>query len=170
MIEVDPSRLQKLVMRLFGPFLVRAYPFEEMFFLEHARKVREAVRRAVGECEGRLMVGSSTELNNEVPLANYLALRAAVLDSGSHGRVGSCCGVEQWQLVGLITQRSAVRIRPPRPHRHRTCRTREGVRPFVRYVMVPWWLERGGTTRSHPEHGSETSQRRRYCTRKGVGQ
>jgi 2,4-dienoyl-CoA reductase-like NADH-dependent reductase (Old Yellow Enzyme family) len=44
MIEVDPSRLQKLAMRLFGPFLVRAYPFEEMFFLEHARKVREAVR------------------------------------------------------------------------------------------------------------------------------
>jgi 2,4-dienoyl-CoA reductase-like NADH-dependent reductase (Old Yellow Enzyme family) len=43
MIEVDPSRLQKLALRLFGPFLLRAYPFEEMFFLEHARKVREAV-------------------------------------------------------------------------------------------------------------------------------
>ena len=26
-----------------------------------------------------------------------------------------------------------------------------------------WWPERGGTTRSHPEHGSETPQRRRYC-------
>ncbi len=26
-----------------------------------------------------------------------------------------CCGVEQRQLVGLITQRSAVRVRPPRP-------------------------------------------------------
>ena len=44
MIEVDPSRFQKLALRLFGPFLVKAYPFEEMFFLEHARKVREAVR------------------------------------------------------------------------------------------------------------------------------
>jgi 2,4-dienoyl-CoA reductase-like NADH-dependent reductase (Old Yellow Enzyme family) len=43
MIEVDPSRLQRLALRLFGPFLVRAYPFEEMFFLEHARKVRAAV-------------------------------------------------------------------------------------------------------------------------------
>jgi len=31
-------------------------------------------------------------------------------------------------------------------------------------------LERGGTTRSHPEHGSETPQRRRYCTLTGVGQ
>jgi len=35
---------------------------------------------AVLACEGRLMVGSSTELNNEVPLANYLALRDAVLE------------------------------------------------------------------------------------------
>ena len=30
------------------------------------------------------------------------------------------------------------------------------------------WLERGGTTRSHPEHGSETPQRRRYCPGNGV--
>jgi 2,4-dienoyl-CoA reductase-like NADH-dependent reductase (Old Yellow Enzyme family) len=44
MIEVDPSRLQKLAMRCFGPFLVRAYPFEEMFFLAPARQVRAAVR------------------------------------------------------------------------------------------------------------------------------
>jgi 2,4-dienoyl-CoA reductase-like NADH-dependent reductase (Old Yellow Enzyme family) len=44
MIEVDPSRFQKLVLRCFGPFVVKAYPFEEMFFLEHARKVRAAVR------------------------------------------------------------------------------------------------------------------------------
>ena len=28
---------------------------------------------------------------------------------------------------------------------------------------LPWWLERHGTTRSHPEHGSETCQRGRYC-------
>lgn len=44
MIEVDSSRLQKLALRCFGPFLVRAYPFEEMFFLEPARQVRSAVR------------------------------------------------------------------------------------------------------------------------------
>jgi 2,4-dienoyl-CoA reductase-like NADH-dependent reductase (Old Yellow Enzyme family) len=44
MIEVEPSRLQRLALRVFGPFLVKAYPFEEMFFLEDAKKVREAVR------------------------------------------------------------------------------------------------------------------------------
>src|SRR5689334_22228792 len=35
------------------------------------------------------------------------------------GRVGPCAhhrGVEQWQLVGLITRRSVVRIHPPLPH------------------------------------------------------
>lgn len=42
-------------------------------------QVRDAVRRAVDAAEGRLMVGSSTELNEEVPLANFLALREAVL-------------------------------------------------------------------------------------------
>jgi uroporphyrinogen decarboxylase len=43
--------------------------------------VREAVRRAIDGAGGRLMVGSSTELNNEVPLENYLALRETVLET-----------------------------------------------------------------------------------------
>jgi hypothetical protein len=43
--------------------------------------VRETVKRAIAAAEGRLMVGSSTELNNGVPLANYLALRDAVLET-----------------------------------------------------------------------------------------
>jgi hypothetical protein len=44
-------------------------------------QVREAVRRAIDAAEGRIMIGSSTELNNEVPLANYLALRETVLET-----------------------------------------------------------------------------------------
>jgi len=43
-------------------------------------EVRDTVRRTIDAAEGRLMVGSSTELNNEVPLDNYLALRDAVLE------------------------------------------------------------------------------------------
>jgi len=43
-------------------------------------EVRDAVRRAIDAAEGRIMIGSSTELNNEVPLENYLALRDAVLN------------------------------------------------------------------------------------------
>ena len=44
------------------------------------QQVRDAVRKAIDAAEGRLLVGSSTELNEEVPLANFLALREAVLD------------------------------------------------------------------------------------------
>jgi hypothetical protein len=43
-------------------------------------QVRDAVHRAVDAAEGRLLVGSSTEVNEDVPLANFLALREAVLN------------------------------------------------------------------------------------------
>lgn len=43
-------------------------------------QVRDAVRKAIDAAEGRILIGSSTELNEEVPLANFLALRAAVLE------------------------------------------------------------------------------------------
>lgn len=46
------------------------------------QEVKDAVRRAVDAAEGRLMVGSTTELNNETRLENYLALREAVLAYG----------------------------------------------------------------------------------------
>jgi 2,4-dienoyl-CoA reductase-like NADH-dependent reductase (Old Yellow Enzyme family) len=44
MIEVEPSRLQKVALRLFGPRLIREVPFDPMFFLPLARQVRAAVR------------------------------------------------------------------------------------------------------------------------------
>jgi 2,4-dienoyl-CoA reductase-like NADH-dependent reductase (Old Yellow Enzyme family) len=44
MIRVERSRLQRLALRAFGPLLVRAWPFEELFFLPLAREVRKAVR------------------------------------------------------------------------------------------------------------------------------
>jgi 2,4-dienoyl-CoA reductase-like NADH-dependent reductase (Old Yellow Enzyme family) len=43
MIEVEKSRLQKLTLRFFGRRIIKSYPFEEMFFLEDAREVRQAV-------------------------------------------------------------------------------------------------------------------------------
>lgn len=44
MIEVEKSRLQKVALRLFGSQIIQSYPFEEMFFLDDARAVREAVQ------------------------------------------------------------------------------------------------------------------------------
>lgn len=44
------------------------------------QQVRDAVRHAIDAAEGCIMIGSSTELNDEVPLANFLAMREAVLE------------------------------------------------------------------------------------------
>src|SRR5262245_13347393 len=44
MVAVAPTRLHKLILRLTGPLIIRAYPFEELFFLPMARAVRQAVR------------------------------------------------------------------------------------------------------------------------------
>jgi len=42
-IQGPRGLLEKLGLFLFGSFLVQTYPFEEMFFLEDARKLRQAV-------------------------------------------------------------------------------------------------------------------------------
>lgn len=44
MIAVEDSAAQRLALRLFGPRVIRAYPFEELFFLPLARVVRAAVK------------------------------------------------------------------------------------------------------------------------------
>jgi uroporphyrinogen decarboxylase len=61
-------------------FLCGGIDVSQLLPLGTPQQVRETVRRSIEAAEGRLMVGSSTELNNEVPLANYLALREMVLD------------------------------------------------------------------------------------------
>jgi 2,4-dienoyl-CoA reductase-like NADH-dependent reductase (Old Yellow Enzyme family) len=43
MIEVEENWLQKAALAMAGPFVVRKYPFEEMFFLDSAKRIREAV-------------------------------------------------------------------------------------------------------------------------------
>lgn len=43
MVEAEPSGLQRLAMQAFGPFVVRKYPFQEMFFLPEARVIRQSV-------------------------------------------------------------------------------------------------------------------------------
>jgi hypothetical protein len=61
-------------------FMCGAIDVSQLLPLGTPEQVREAVHRAIDAAEGRIMIGSSTELNNEVPLANYLALREAVLN------------------------------------------------------------------------------------------
>ncbi|MBP1687643.1 MAG: NADH:flavin oxidoreductase/NADH oxidase [Deltaproteobacteria bacterium] len=44
MIAVEKSWAQKLVLAVLGRAVIKEYPFKEMFFLKHARKIRKAVR------------------------------------------------------------------------------------------------------------------------------
>ncbi|MBM4460249.1 MAG: hypothetical protein FJ011_21200 [Chloroflexi bacterium] len=62
-------------------FLCGGIDVSQLLPLGAPGQVRETVKRSIEAAEGRLMVGSSTELNNGVPLANYLALRDAVLET-----------------------------------------------------------------------------------------
>lgn len=43
-------------------------------------EVKDAVKSALDAAEGRIMIGSTTELHDEVPLENFLAMREAVLE------------------------------------------------------------------------------------------
>jgi len=45
------------------------------------QQVADATKKAIDDAEGRIMIGSSTELNNDVPLENFLAMRQTVLDN-----------------------------------------------------------------------------------------
>ena len=60
-------------------FLAGAVDVSQLLPFGSPEEVGQAVRKALDDAEGTLMVGSSTELNDAVPLENYLALRDAVL-------------------------------------------------------------------------------------------
>lgn len=61
-------------------FMAGAIDVSQLLPFGTPQEVYDAVARAIDAAEGRIMIGSSTELNNEVPLGNYLALRRAVLE------------------------------------------------------------------------------------------
>lgn len=47
------------------------------------REVADTVHKAIDDAEGRILVGSSTELLDSVPLRNFLAMRDAVMRHGT---------------------------------------------------------------------------------------
>jgi uroporphyrinogen decarboxylase len=59
-------------------FLAGGIDVSQLLPLGSPQEVTDAVKQALEATGGRLMMGSSTELNNQVPLANYMALREAV--------------------------------------------------------------------------------------------
>jgi hypothetical protein len=59
--------------------LIGGIPVTDVLAIGTPDTVRDAVVRAIEDTEGRLLVGSDSEIANSVPLANFLALREAVL-------------------------------------------------------------------------------------------
>lgn len=45
-------------------------------------EIRNTVQRTIDAAEGRIMIGSTTEVYDAVPIENFLALREAALNFG----------------------------------------------------------------------------------------
>jgi len=86
MIEVEKSATQLIALRLFGPAIIKSYPFEEMFFLEEAREVRRAVKTPLA-----LLGGIVSRANVERAMAegfDFVVMgRALINDPGLVGRI-----------------------------------------------------------------------------------
>jgi len=86
MIEVEKSATQRIALRLFGPAIIKSYPFEEMFFLEEAREVRRAVKTPLA-----LLGGIVSRANVERAMAegfDFVVMgRALINDPGLVGRI-----------------------------------------------------------------------------------
>ena len=61
-------------------FFAGAIDVSQLLPFGKPQEVRAAVRRSVADAEGQILVGSSTELQDVVPLENYLALRDTCLE------------------------------------------------------------------------------------------
>lgn len=44
MLKAEPSLLMRTILRLAGPAMFKNYPYKELYFLEHAKRVRDAVQ------------------------------------------------------------------------------------------------------------------------------
>ncbi|MCC7519318.1 MAG: hypothetical protein IT578_09060 [Verrucomicrobiae bacterium] len=74
---MDPVEVHRRYPHL---FLAGGIDVSRLLPLGKPQEIKDAVRRALDGTGGRLMVGSSTELHDGVPLENYLALREATLE------------------------------------------------------------------------------------------
>jgi 2,4-dienoyl-CoA reductase-like NADH-dependent reductase (Old Yellow Enzyme family) len=77
MIQVEKSAIQRLALRIFGPLLVKKWPFEELFFLPLAKEVRKAVRMPLV-----LLGGAMSMANLETAMAegfDFVAMGRALI-------------------------------------------------------------------------------------------
>ncbi|MGC4114556.1 MAG: NADH:flavin oxidoreductase [Myxococcales bacterium] len=65
MIEVEHHWLMKISLALFGWLVMRRYPFQELYFLDQAKKVRAAVKMALAYIGGVVSLEGVERLMNE---------------------------------------------------------------------------------------------------------
>lgn len=58
MVQVEDSAVQRLALRLFGPLLVKAYDFQELFFRQRALRMRQAVQLPL------VLLGGAVSIDN----------------------------------------------------------------------------------------------------------
>ena len=63
-----------------GLFMVGGIDVSQLLTYGKPQEIRDVVKRTIDDAGGRIMVGSSTEVHNAVPLENFIAMREAVLN------------------------------------------------------------------------------------------
>ena len=74
---MDPAETHRLYPDL---ILLGSIDVSQLLPYGTEQEIKDTVKHNIESAEGRIMIGSSTEVNNEVPLKNYLALHETVLD------------------------------------------------------------------------------------------
>lgn len=62
-------------------FLAGGIDVSELLTFSSPQQIKDNVKKTIEAAGGRIMIGTTTELHDQVPLSNYLALREAVLES-----------------------------------------------------------------------------------------
>jgi hypothetical protein len=63
-----------------GIFMAGGIDVSQLLPFGKPQEIKDTVKKTIDDAEGRIMIGSSTEIHNEVPLENFLALREAALE------------------------------------------------------------------------------------------
>lgn len=79
------------------------------------QEVRDAVVRAIEDAEGRIMIGSSTELQYTVPLANFLAMWETARNYSYHSSSAVGLGEREGEATVLQERNGASSSQAPTP-------------------------------------------------------
>ncbi|MEI7420892.1 MAG: uroporphyrinogen decarboxylase family protein [Prolixibacteraceae bacterium] len=61
-------------------FLAGGIDVSQLLPFGKPQEIKDVVKKTIEDAEGRIMIGSTTEVHDEVPLKNFLAMREAVLE------------------------------------------------------------------------------------------